>query len=315
MTRVAVIGAGGYVGGRLVAHLRTAGVDVLPVSRERREWLGQDNVAVDVLGDPAPLEEALAGATAVVHLAGHDEVVAAAEPERALTETIAMTHRIANAARRAGVPRIVYLSTVHVYGAQLRPGAVVTEDEVPQPRSTYAVARLASEHLLETLLAGAAEVVSLRLTNSVGAPADPSVDRWTLLVNDLCRQAAQSGRLVLQTPGLQRRDWVSLADVCRAIGEVCRPENVPAGTYNLASGTTASVREMADLVAQVWADVTGDRPAVEAPSTDERAPIPYRVDIGRLAALGVRLDTPIADAVEETVRFCAGHQAALGRPS
>lgn len=315
MTRIAVIGAGGYVGGRLVAHLRATGVDVLPVSRARRDWLGEDNVAVDVLGDPSELDAVLDGATVAVHLAGHDEVVAAAEPERALTETIAMTHRIADAVRRTGVSRVVYLSTVHVYGAQLRPGAVVTEDEVPEPRSVYAVARLTSEHLLETLLAGAADVVSLRLTNSVGAPAAAEVDRWSLLVNDLCRQAVRSGRLVLQTPGLQGRDWVSLSDVCRAIGQVCRPEVVPAGTYNLASGTTATVREMADLVARVWGTVTGDRPVVEAPPTDERAPAPYRVDVSRLAALGVRLDTPIADAVEETVRFCADHRGALGRGS
>ena len=212
MTAVAVVGAGGYVGGRLVQHLREQGVDVIPISRQLRSWLGDGNVAVDLLADPpSALEAAIAGAGTVIHVAGHDEVVAAREPERALTETIAMTSRVADAVRRAGTRRVVYLSTVHVYGAQLHPGAVVTEETVPQPRAPYAIARLASEHLLEGSLDGVAEVVSLRLTNSVGAPAAVEVDRWSLLVNDLCRQAVRTGRLVLQTAGLQQRDWVSLA--------------------------------------------------------------------------------------------------------
>jgi UDP-glucose 4-epimerase len=309
---IAVIGAGGYVGGRLVQHLRASGADVVPISRRRRTWLGASNVELDLLADPpSDLDDALAGAGTVVHVAGHDEVVAARDPERALTETVAMTQRVAEAALRAGTGRVVYLSTVHVYGAQMRPGALITEDVLPQPRSIYAIARLTSEHLLDAALTGAAEVVSLRLTNSVGAPAAVDVDRWSLLVNDLCRQAARSDRLVLQTPGLQRRDWVSLGDVCGAIGDACRADAVPPGTYNLGSGTTASVREIAELVAAVWAAVTGEHPEVDAPEATDVAPEPYQVDVGRLAALGVRLDTPIDVAVEEAVRFCARHRADL----
>jgi UDP-glucose 4-epimerase len=312
MGSVAVVGAGGYVGGRLVAHLRGAGVEVVPVSRRLRPWLGDGNVAVDLLGDPpATLDRALDGAQVVVHVAGHDEVVAAREPERALLETVTMTQRVADAVRRSGIGRVVYLSTVHVYGAGMQPGAVLTEEVLPQPRSPYALARLTSEHLLAGVLAGSAEVVSLRLTNSVGAPASVEVDRWTLLVNDLCRQAARSDQVVLQTAGLQHRDWVALGDVCRAVAAACDPAAVPAGTYNLGSGTTASVREMADLVAGTWADVTGRRPGVVAPATSEAAPPTYQVDVSRLAALGIRLDTPIAAAVEEVVRFCASHRDEL----
>ena len=55
------------------------------------------------------------------------------------------------------------------------------------------------------------EVVVLRLTNSIGALVAPSVNRWTLLANDLCRQAALTGRgLVSQTHGCQWRDFVAL---------------------------------------------------------------------------------------------------------
>lgn len=308
MGPIAVVGAGGFVGGRLVQHLHQTGAEVVPISRRPCSWLGDGNIALDLIEEPASaVDRAIAGASVVVDLVGHNEVVAANEPERALTETVTMTHRLAEAIHRAGTPRVVYLSSVHVYGAALEPGAVITEDTVPRPRSGYAIARLTSEHVLTSRLAGAADVVALRLTNSVGAPASPALDRWSALVNDLCRQAARSGRLVLNSPGLQQRDWVSLGDACGAIEAACHPTTVPAGTYNLGSGVTKSVRAMAEEVADAWNAMTQQRPVIEAPPALEAAPEPYRVDSHRLTALGIHLATPITTAVEEMARFCLDH--------
>jgi len=302
VSRVAVTGAAGYVGGRLVPQLAAEGWDVVPLTRAPAPWL-PDATTVDLLTDPpAALDAALADSDVLVHLAGHDEVAAAREPERSLLETIAMSHRVAAAAARVGIGRVVHLSTIHVYGEQLRPGAVVTEDLLPAPRSGYAIARLASEHVLAAGLAHA-ELVVLRLSNSVGAPAHPAVDRWSLLVNDLCRQAAREGRLVLQTPGLQHRDWVSLGDVVGAIATTCRGA-VPAGTYNLASGRSATVRDVAELVAGAWAATTGQVIGVEAPNAEGPPADPYRIDTSRLAGHGVRLETPLSDAIAEVTSFC-----------
>ncbi len=314
MGPIAVVGAGGFVGGRLVQHLRQTGADVVPISRHPCPWLGEGNIALDLIEEPASaVDRAIAGAAVVIDLVGHNEVVAATEPERALTETVTMSHRLAEAMHRNGTPRVVYLSSVHVYGAALEPAAVITENTVPRPRSGYAIARLTSEHVLASRLAGAADVVVLRLTNSVGAPASPELDRWTALVNDLCRQAAHSGSLVLNSPGLQQRDWVSLGDACGAIAAACHPTTVPAGTYNLGSGVSKSVRAMAELVADAWDATTQERPLIEAPTAREAAPEPYQVDIQRLASLGIRLDTPIATAVAEMVKFCLVHRNRLTR--
>src|SRR3546814_2666382 len=73
---------------------------------------------------------------------------------------------------------VVVASTVHVYGAALRPGATVDHRTVPEPRHPYAVARLAGEHLVAGLVPSP---VAVRLTNAVGAPLDGRVDRWTLV--------------------------------------------------------------------------------------------------------------------------------------
>src|SRR5204862_996025 len=133
---------------------------------------------------------AVQGVDAVVHLAGRNEVAAAADPDDAITEAATSAQRVAEAVAAAGCARVVFVSTVHVYGVRLAPGATVDEDVAPEPRHPYAIARLTAEHVLARAAAtGDFALTTFRLTNAVGAPADPSVERWTLVANDLCRQA------------------------------------------------------------------------------------------------------------------------------
>jgi len=209
------------------------------------------------------------------------------------------------------------MSTVHVYGRRIQGGVTVTEDMRPEPQAPYAIARLASEHLVAGLAPAGVEVVSLRLTNSLGAPADPSVDRWTLVANDLCRQGALDGRLELRSSGSQWRDFIALADVHAAVTAACGLDepDLAAGTYNLGSGTSMTVRELAGLVAEAFERVTGTRPGLTAPALEPEAerPEPYTVSVERAAERGFRATTAVAAAVEDTVRFCVEHSDALAR--
>jgi UDP-glucose 4-epimerase len=268
-------------------------------------------VVVDLLGDHDSIAHAFAGIDTVVHLAGPNEVVAAAEPERALTETVLVSERVADAALAAGVARIVYVSTVHAYGALMVDGATLTEDHPAEPRSVYAIARLASEHLLEAVTDEGVEVVVFRLTNSVGAPAQPSVDRWSLVTNDLCRQAVTRGELHLRSAGVQWRDFIALADACRILTGCLAPGSLPSGTYNLASGTSHTIRQLVGLVQDAVVARGAPRPPLHAPDPPADLPHPYHVSAERLGAAGWHAQVPLADAVAETVRFCLEHRDQL----
>lgn len=307
-----VTGAGGYVGGRLVADLLTdPSIECRAVVHQPVSWLPSAiQRTIDLRTGGAALEKLCRGADALVHLAGPNEVVTAQEPEAALTDTLVAARCTALAAAAAGVRRLVYLSTVHVYGARLVDGATITEETVPEPRATYAIARLASEHLLATE-AGGAEVAVLRMTNSVGAPADPSVERWSLVANDLARQAVTEGRLRLQTHGLQCRDFIPLNDVCRILAAVATSGAVPAGTYNLASGSPATVKELAGLVQDAVERISGSRPPLDAPPPPDAPLGRYTVSAAKLAACGLRPRGTLADAVDQIVRFCLERQEQL----
>lgn len=303
---VAITGAAGYLGGRTASLL---GDSARALVRTPVRWLPDAmQVPVDLLGPADELDGALAGAGGLIHLAGHNEVIASRDPDRATEETVAMAEAVLASARRQGVPRIVYVSTVHVYGEHLVPGATVSERTPTAPTSAYARARLACERVF--LDADDVETVVLRLSNAVGAPADPSVDRWTLVANDLSRSAVLDRKMVLHSSGQQWRDFIALTDACRLVAGSLDASVAP-GVYNLAAGTSAMVRSLAELVQDRVEQTCGWRPVLDAPEPTGEPDEPYVISVDALGAHGLRAETPLKDAVDEIIDHCARHQAAL----
>lgn len=304
---VVVTGAGGYLGGRVATALGDRGRALV---RNSVGWLPpRSQMPCDLLGPPERIRNAVEGASCIIHLAGHNEVVARQDPEVATRETIAMAENVATAARRSGVERVVYVSTVHVYGSNLVPGAQIRETTATAPTSPYAVARLRCEEVY--LSAGDLDAVVLRLTNAVGAPADPTVDRWTLVASDLGRRAVLDRVMVLRSSGLQSRDFIALEDACRIVVEAADARRVPAGVFNLASGTSSTIRALAALVQDRTELACGWRPDLDAPPADAEPETPYTVATERLADCGLRSERTLEDGVDEIIDHCIKHEATL----
>ncbi len=305
-----ITGAGGYIGGRLTEAFLAKGGRVRALVRNSAPWLEVERHVCDLSSEAtaAKLKPALEGVDTVVHLAGENEIAAARTPAAALAATVVATERLAEACVAAGTRRLLYLSTVHVYGARIVPGATLSEDMRPEPRSAYGISRLASEHVAASLSDATYELVVLRLTNSVGAPYDPRVDRWTLVANDLCRQGAETGRLELRSSGVQWRDFVPLDDVCSVLVKASLPGGaLPPGTYNLGSGRPRTIRQLAGIIQDAFEQQTGDRPGLRGPEPAGEQPEPYQVSVRRAAQHGLAVNGRLEDAISETVSFCLEH--------
>ncbi|HUF06409.1 MAG TPA: complex I NDUFA9 subunit family protein [Candidatus Binatia bacterium] len=111
--QIAVVGATGFVGSHLVPHLVGAGHRVIAISRDGRRLDGWSDAvearAADVTGDG--LDDALAGADAVVHLAA---IPRESRGRRFDAVNALGTERVVEAAERAGVSRFVHLSAIGV---------------------------------------------------------------------------------------------------------------------------------------------------------------------------------------------------------
>ena len=303
---VVVTGAGGYLGGRITSAL---GDRARALVRTRVSWLPQaTQTECDLLGPVPDTVESLAGADVVIHLAGHNEVVTNRNPDGAAEETVAMTRNLVAAADRAGVGRILYVSTIHVYGDNLRPGRHVRETEPTSPNSAYSRARHDCE---QVLLQAKVDCVVLRLSNAVGAPVDPSVDRWTLVASDLCRSAVLDRTMVLRSSGGQSRDFITLHDASRIIATVAERSRVAHGIYNLASGRSETIRFLAERIQARVEHTCGWRPELRAPDMASEPELAYELSTDRLAEAGLRAEQEIDAGIDELIEHCRKYESVL----
>jgi UDP-glucose 4-epimerase len=307
MRRILVTGGTGYLGGRIVQALaKRDDVELILGTRRATPPAWAAGIALALLdwSSQAALRAACEGIESIVHLAALNDAECARDPIAAVDVNIGCTQRLVCAARDSGVRRFVYMSTAHVYGAPL--AGILNEDTITRARHPYASSHRAAE---DVVLASPEKLtgVVMRLSNGFGAPVDPAVNAWTLLANDLCRQAVHNRQLVLKSSGLQRRDFIAMHDVARATAHML---DVPAGQiggglFNVGGGRSTSVLEMAQLVQRRSAAVLGYTPEIirPEPAAGEVAPLlDYQID--RLLRTGFSLEGRYDDEIDATLLIC-----------
>jgi UDP-glucose 4-epimerase len=308
MTRILITGAFGYVGGRVGRYLAEQGYQLRLGSRDATrqppQWLGSGDIKATDFDSDACLEAACQGIDCIIHLANTNEAVSRTDPELALSVNGGGTIKLLRAASIAGVKRVIYLSTAHIYGAPLQ--GVISEETLPRPRHPYAITHRGAEEFVRAADGGdQPKCFVLRLSNSFGAP-ELGVD-WALLVNDLCRQAVTQKKLVLRSAGLQRRDFLTLTDVGRAVRHVIElpQERCGDGLFNLGGENPMRILDVAESVAGRCEALLGFRPEVQRPepaSGEKSPPLDYRID--KLKATGFRLHSNIIEEIDATLKYC-----------
>ncbi len=308
---VLITGGLGYLGGRIARALAARPGLTLRLGTRRPNaepplFLKNGRVVQTDFESTGSLDRACAGVKCVIHLAAMNEIDSAANPEGALVANGLYSLRLLNAAMRAGVERFIYFSTAHVYGCPLE--GTITEETLARPVHPYAITHRAAEDFVlaahdRKRLTG----IVLRLSNGLGAPLRADVNRWTLLVNDLCRQAAATGALVLRSSGAQYRDFITLEDVERAAAHFM---GLPAkacgsGIFNLGGQCSMSVFEMTERIASRCSSVLGFTPRIVRPeATPGEGARPLDFSIDRLKATGFFLTGDINAEIDATLRLC-----------
>ena len=308
--RVLIPGGTGYVGGRLAESLHAAGWQVRVGSRRDVAWPGPAGSAIEMQQcdwrSAADRRRAASGCQALVMLAAANEIEAARDPVAAAQDTATQCLAWLQTAHQCGIARFVHMSTIHVYGSA--GGDAISESTPARPLHPYAETHLAAEVFVAAAgRRGDLKTTVFRLSNSFGPPVDARVDRWTLLVNDLARQAVETGTLTLRSDGLQARDFIPLGAVCEAVRWALESAG-PGALYNLGSGQSLTVHEMACRVADRCEQVLGFRPPVVRPEPVSGAkPGRYLLDVEALRRDGGLAAQDWTTEVDGLLRFCREH--------
>jgi len=300
--RILLSGGLGYLGSHLAQFLSgEPGHRVRILARSVPSYFAGWREKFEVLSRDVAERSGLAGCCdgceAVIQLAALSRDRARLDPGSALRVSAVGTRNLLEEAVASRVPRFIYFSTFHVYG--LPRERRVDETTPVNPLDDYSLAHYAGELYCRTFreLQGVG-AIRVRLSNGFGAPLDKNIDCWSLAVQEFCLSAFREQRIVLRSDGSQKRDFISIPEILRATRRLIEagPAEVRHDLYNLASGNSYSIKDLAFRVKDVYERLFHREVRVELPppgvSRDHQAS--FISDIKRIKELGFAPDPPRA---------------------
>jgi len=314
---ILITGGLGYVGGRVANYLKEKEpyahilLTTRNINRKLPQWTGKFTILeMDILNESS-ISNCLRNSDIdiIIHLAALNEVYSMKDPEMAWEVNTKGTYRLLDLAYKTGIKNFIYFSTFHVYGDILE--SVITEETPTRPFHPYAITHRAAEdfinyfkhyYKMKTLI--------FRLSNGYGYPMHKEVNRWTLVFNDLCKQAVTGGKILLKSSGKQYRDFVSLHDVARAIHHFIFdiPDRWGDGLYNLGGSCSMSILEVAQKISDIYRSKYKKEIKIETKQDNNGSIIskPVKYNIEKLLGTGFNLKGDMIFEIERTMDLCEG---------
>jgi nucleoside-diphosphate-sugar epimerase len=213
---VFVTGHRGYIGTHLVEVLKQAGHRVVGCDLnlfEGCEWAPTVRPDVELIKDVRAIEAAdLDGCDAVMHLAAiSNDPMGALKPQITFDINRDASIRLAQVAKRAGIPRYLFAGSCSVYGAGEK--LDLDEDDPLNPLTAYAQSKIETEQAVSGLADAHFSPVFLRNSTAYGNSPMLRID---LVVNNLLGSALAYGEIRIQSDGSPWRPLIHCRDIARA---------------------------------------------------------------------------------------------------
>lgn len=306
MVNCLVTGGAGFIGSHLVGGLLARGDQVRifdNFSTGKRSNLADYADRVEIIEGDLRGADQVASAVRGVDLVFHQAAFVSPpqsmeQPELCFQVNVEGTINLLEAARQAGVRRVVVASSAAVYGDS---GALpLLESTPPCPLSPYA----ASKQINETLAALYTRafdlpVVALRYFNVYGPRQSPDSD-YAAVIPIFIRRLLDGGAPVVFGDGGQTRDFIFVADVVRANLLAAEADTAAGQVVNICTGLEIS---LLDLLATLAEFIPG--------APDHLVDLPRRGDIYRSVGstslaqdvLGFQAQTSIAQGLKQTMEW------------
>ncbi len=258
IARILVTGAAGFIGSHLVERLLAENYEVVglddfstgrqenlpPIGTPRFHFVRGD------LCDPTLCRMLCEGVSAVLHQAAHNSALRSfSRPRESLMVNLLGLLTLLEAARDAGVQRVVYASSSSVYGPQSQ--VPCREQDRCMPRSPYAISKLAAEELAQTFSAEYQLVtIGLRYFNVFG-PRQSTCGEYGAVVPRFIKACLRGDAPVIFGDGSAARDFTYIENVVDANLRALLAETTLSGrVYNIGCGTAHTIKSLYDQIAE-----------------------------------------------------------------
>ena len=295
-----VTGGAGFIGSHIVRELIRQGQHVTVLDNlsggklENLEPVEDKITFIEAdICDFSALLKACKGVDYVLHLAALISVAeSVAKPQETAQINVQGTVNVLEAAKQCGVKRVVFSSSAAVYGT--RPELPYKEDTPIDCQSPYAWSKQAGAELcqLYTKVYGL-EAVALRYFNVFGTGQNPN-SAYAAVIAKFMQLAAENKPLGIDWDGLQSRDFVNVADVVQA-NLLAATKGVPGEIYNVASGRTYTLLELADTIEKVSGRKLAHVSRPKRPGDVHES----SADISKITALGYKPSVTLEEGLRE----------------
>ncbi len=299
--KILITGGAGFIGSHLVEHFQGIASEIIVLDNLRSGHLenlaGLDHTFVHgCVTDRALVDSIMPGTDYVFHLAAMISVPESMEkPIECNHINVTGLLNVLESAANHGVKKLVLASSAAVYGDN--PIVPKTEDMIPEPKSPYAITKLAGEYYLEMFRReGRINTASLRFFNVFGPRQDPN-SAYAAAVPIFAQKALSGEPITIFGDGLQTRDFIFVKDVTAALAHAASTENMH-GTYNVGYGNSITINQLAQEIILLTGSTSKITHAPSRPGDVKHS----RANIDRLTNTGWKASTTLIEALALTVQ-------------
>jgi UDP-glucose 4-epimerase len=246
-------------------HLKSKGHQVSLATRDPSGFWGQQNEAKLIEIDwenPQSISKACEGQDVVIQAAGLGASASHSDPDKAILVNAIYPERIAELAKKVGVKKFLYLSTVHAYSENLN--GSYSEDSPTNNPHPYATSHVKGEKSIRDLASPEFQVIILRMGNVFGRPQGEFGNSRSLVIHDFVIQALSKGSIEIQSPVNTMRNFVPgsyVSELIRVIVELSPDTPIPK-IINVAWKDSKNLEQVCNQIASLVTRNFGFPPTV-----------------------------------------------------